>query len=85
MPKRGSQEEVAGLYEGDIIVELNNQVIETSDDLHKKLQEGLINEITTVTVLRGNKKLNLPIVPRESKRTVQARTDPNYRLSGLRK
>jgi S1-C subfamily serine protease len=81
----GGPAEVAGLYEGDIIVELNNQVIETSDDLHKKLQEGLINEITTVTVLRGNKKLNLPIVPRESKRTVQARTDPNYRLSGLRK
>jgi S1-C subfamily serine protease len=83
--ENGGPAEVAGLYEGDIIVELNGRVIETSDDLHSKLQDGLINEITTVTIIRGDKKLTLPIVPRESKRAVPARTNPNYRLSGFRR
>jgi len=70
--------ENAGLYEGDIIVELNDEVVENSDDLHRKLQKGFINEITMITILRGSKKLTLPIVPRETNKIVQASSGQNY-------
>jgi len=77
--------ENAGLCDGDIIVELNGETVETSDDLHKKLQKDLINEITTVTIIRRDKKLTLPIVPRETKTRVQAKNNPRYRLSSFKK
>jgi S1-C subfamily serine protease len=75
--------ENAGIYEGDIIVELNGETIETSDDLHRNLQTVLINEITTVTIIRRDKKLTLPIVPRETNPTIPARRNSNYKLSCL--
>ena len=66
--------ERAGLHEGDIIVELNGETVENSDDLHKMLNHDFINEMCTVTVIRGNSKTTLPIVPMEQgKRVVKVR------------
>jgi S1-C subfamily serine protease len=73
----------AGLSEGDIIVELNSESVETSDDLHKKLNAGMINEITTITIIRSDKKINLPIVPRETKNAVQVNANPRYRTANF--
>lgn len=51
----------AGLKEGDLIVALGDRRIEAVDDLHRILVEAMIGVKTSVTILRGNHKIELPI------------------------
>jgi S1-C subfamily serine protease len=57
----------AGLSEGDIIVGFDNQAIAGIDDLHRMLTEEKVGVKTTLTIIRQTEKLNLDIVPEESK------------------
>jgi S1-C subfamily serine protease len=57
----------AGLSEGDIIVGFDSQAIAGIDDLHRMLTEEKVGVKTTLTIIRHTEKLNLDIVPEESK------------------
>ena len=57
---------VAGLRAGDIIVALGDAPITGVDDLQRLLTGGHIGEVVQVTVLRRDRRLSLPITPRES-------------------
>jgi S1-C subfamily serine protease len=57
----------AGLSEGDIIIGFDGQPVSGIDDLHKLLTEEKVGVKTTLTVIRHTEKLNLPIIPEESK------------------
>ncbi len=57
----------AGLSEGDIIVGFDGQPVFGMDDLHRMLTEEKVGVKTTLTVIRQTEKLNLTIVPEESK------------------
>jgi len=57
---------LAGLREGDIVVEFSGQRVSTTDDLHRLLTEERIGTTLPVTVVRGTEKITLQITPRES-------------------
>ena len=56
----------AGLKEGDVIIEFNDQVIPSIDALHKLLTGHQINVDSNLVVIRGTEKLRLQIRPAES-------------------
>jgi S1-C subfamily serine protease len=57
----------AGLSEGDIIVGFDRQPIAGIDDLHRMLTEEKVGVRTALTILRHTERLNLNIIPEESK------------------
>jgi S1-C subfamily serine protease len=57
----------AGLSEGDIIVGFDGQPTAGIDDLHRMLTEEKVGVKTMLTIIRQTEKLNLTIVPEESK------------------
>jgi S1-C subfamily serine protease len=57
----------AGLAEGDIIVGMDGQPVAGIDDLHRMLTEEKVGVKTTLMILRQTEKLNLSIIPEESK------------------
>jgi S1-C subfamily serine protease len=57
----------AGLFEGDIIVGFDSQPVAGIDDLHRMLTEEKVGVKTTLMVIRQTEKLNLNIIPEESK------------------
>jgi S1-C subfamily serine protease len=57
----------AGLSEGDIIVGFDSEPIAGIDDLHRMLTEEKVGVRTKLVILRQTEKLNLDIVPEESK------------------
>ncbi|HYA92002.1 MAG TPA: trypsin-like peptidase domain-containing protein [Thermodesulfobacteriota bacterium] len=57
----------AGLSVGDIIVGFDSQPVTGIDDLHRMLTEERVGVKTTLTVIRQTEKLNLSIIPEESK------------------
>jgi S1-C subfamily serine protease len=59
---------LAGLREGDIIVEFSGQGVSTTDDLHRLLTEERIGTDLPITAVRGTEKITLRITPRESPR-----------------
>jgi S1-C subfamily serine protease len=56
-----------GLLEGDIIVGFDNQPVAGIDDLHRMLTEEKVGVKTTLMILRQTEKLNLNVIPEESK------------------
>jgi len=58
----------AGLQEGDLIVAYDAQPVGAIDDLHRILTDTRVGARSTLTVLRGTAKLDLPIVPEEAPR-----------------
>ncbi len=56
----------AGLQEGDIIVAFEGQAVAGIDDLHKSLTEAKIGRRSTLTIIRGLKRLEVEIVPEET-------------------
>ncbi len=57
----------AGLSEGDIIVGFDSQPVAGIDDLHRMLTEEKLGVKTTLEIIRQTEKLNLNIIPEESK------------------
>jgi S1-C subfamily serine protease len=57
----------AGLSEGDIIVGFDSQPVAGIDDLHRMLTEEKVGLKTTLMIIRQTEKLNLNIIPEESK------------------
>ena len=59
----------AGLREGDVIIGFDDALIPSVDALHKQLREETINRKAVLTVIRHSEKLQLDIVPAESRRS----------------
>jgi len=57
----------AGLREGDIIVALEGQPVAGVDDLHRVLTDVRVGVSCSLTVLRWTEKLELQIVPEETR------------------
>ena len=65
--ENGSPAQKAGLREGDVIIAFAGQPIAGVDDLHRLLTDAQVGVKTSVTVLRRTERLELAIVPQESK------------------
>src|SRR5215472_9551807 len=63
----GSPAERAGLREGDVIIALGGQPVAGVDDLHRLLTDTQVDTKSSITVLRRTERLDLAIVPHESK------------------
>ena len=57
----------AGLREGDLIVAFDNEPIGTIHELHKRLMAEQIGVESKIMIVRHTEKLELPIVPEESR------------------
>jgi S1-C subfamily serine protease len=64
----GSPARRAGLAEGDIIIGFDGHPTAGIDDLHRALTEEKVGVKTSLTILRRSEKVELHIVPEESKR-----------------
>jgi S1-C subfamily serine protease len=65
--ERNSPAERAGLRQGDLIVAFNGQPIGSVHDLHKVLVGEQIGVSAGLTAIRHTEKLELPILPAESR------------------
>jgi S1-C subfamily serine protease len=63
--EEGGPADQAGLQEEDIIVALDEQATANVDDLHKRLTTLPVGVPATVTLLRGERRLERMIVPTE--------------------
>jgi S1-C subfamily serine protease len=59
----------AGVREGDVIVALEGHPVAGVDDLHRVLTDVRVGVTCSLTVLRHTEKLELKIVPEETKST----------------
>jgi S1-C subfamily serine protease len=57
----------AGLREGDVIVAFNGEPIGSIHELHKRLMAEQIGLESNIVIIRHTEKLELPIVPEESR------------------
>jgi S1-C subfamily serine protease len=62
----GSPAALAGLRDGDVLVEYNGQPVPSIDALHKLLTADQIGSHSHVTAIRGTEKLKLAISPVQS-------------------
>ena len=65
--EKNSPAERAGLRQGDLIVAFNGQPIGSVHDLHKVLVGEQIGVSASLTAIRHTEKLELPILPAESR------------------
>jgi S1-C subfamily serine protease len=65
--EKGSPAQKCGLEPGDVIIGLEGQPIANIDDLHKLLTEEMIGKAVTLTVIRRYDKLQLKVMPEESR------------------
>src|SRR6059058_3915855 len=65
--EKNSPAEHARLREGDLIIAFNSQPIGSVHDLHKVLVSEQIGVSASLTVIRHTEKLELPILPAESR------------------
>ena len=63
----GGPAELAGLREGDVMIDFNGHPLPSIDALHKLLTGDQIGVESRLTVLRGTEKLTLPLRPAESR------------------
>jgi S1-C subfamily serine protease len=63
--EEGGPAEQAGLQEEDVIVALDEQATANVDDLHKRLTTLPVGVPATVTLLRGERRLERMVVPTE--------------------
>jgi S1-C subfamily serine protease len=68
--EKGSPAQTGGIEPGDVIVGLESQPIASIDDLHKLLTEDMIGKYVTLTVVRRYEKLQLKVMPEESRPAV---------------
>jgi S1-C subfamily serine protease len=62
----GSPAALAGLREGDVLVEYNSRPLPSIDALHKCLTADQIGARAELTIIRGTEKLTLPITPAQT-------------------
>jgi S1-C subfamily serine protease len=55
----------AGVESGDLVVRLDQNPCESLDDLHRLLTEERIGAVVQMSILRGNRRVELDIVPVE--------------------
>lgn len=55
----------SGLREGDIIIGLSENKVSGIDELHKLLTEQRLGQQENLTIIRGNERLTLQVVPAE--------------------
>ena len=63
----GSPAQRAGLVEGDVIIAFAGEPVAGVDDLHRLLTDTQVGVKNSITVLRRTERLELTIVPHESK------------------
>ncbi len=63
--EQGGPADQAGILEGDVIVLLGEHPAESVDDLHKSLTQLPVGIPVTVTILRGQRKLERFVIPAE--------------------
>jgi len=63
----GSPAQRAGLREGDVIIAFNGQPTAGVDDLHRLLTDAQVESKTYVTIVRRTERMEVAIVPQESK------------------
>jgi S1-C subfamily serine protease len=56
----------AGMKEGDFILAVSDQAVTSVDDLHRFLAEGFIGRMVPMTILRGQDKFQLEVIPGEA-------------------
>jgi S1-C subfamily serine protease len=64
----GSPAQKAGVREGDVIVALDGKSVAGVDDLHRLLTDARAGVRNTLTVLRHTEKLELNVIPAESRK-----------------
>jgi S1-C subfamily serine protease len=62
----------AGVQEGDVVLVLGDHATPTVDDLHKCLTEQPVGVATSITILRGERRLERLVVPAEYPQTQRA-------------
>jgi len=65
--EKGGPAEAAGLREGDVIVGFGGALVSSIDDLHRQLTDRPIETRVALTVLRQAEKLEVEVLPRESR------------------
>ena len=65
--EKGSPAQKGGLKEGDVIIALGRQAVAGVDDLHRLLTDSQVSVKNTVTIIRRTERLDLGIVPAESR------------------
>jgi len=63
----GSPAQKAGLREGDVIIAFGGQPVAGVDDLHRLLTDTQVGVKNSITVLRRTERLEVTIVPQESR------------------
>jgi S1-C subfamily serine protease len=63
--ERGGPAEAAGIREGDVLLAFDGEPIDGMDALRRRLVEDSIGVAHRVTVLRGDRRLELEAVPRD--------------------
>jgi S1-C subfamily serine protease len=65
-----SPAERAGLHQGDTIIGFGQRTIAGVDDLHRTLSDHVANVPASLIIVRGTKKLELPVTPVEKNPTL---------------
>ncbi|GAC1429162.1 MAG: hypothetical protein NVS1B11_23580 [Terriglobales bacterium] len=65
--ENGSPAQKARLREADVIVALDGKPVAGVDDLHRLLTDARVGVSSTLTILRRTEKLEVSIVPEESR------------------
>ncbi len=63
----GGPAELAGVREGDVMIDFNGHPLPSIDALHKLLTGDQIGAESRLTIVRGTEKLALPVKPAESR------------------
>jgi S1-C subfamily serine protease len=63
----GGAAQRAGVKEGDVVIALDNKPVAGVDDLHRLLTDAHVGMSSKLTVLRRTEKLDLYVLPEESK------------------
>lgn len=63
----GGPAELAGVREGDVMIDFNGHPLPSIDALHKRLTGDQIGAESRLTIIRGTEKLALPVKPAESR------------------
>jgi S1-C subfamily serine protease len=67
----GSPAAGTGARPGDLVVSFDGRPVAGVDDLHRSLTESRVGARTSLTIVRGTEKLELPIVPAASPHEVR--------------